>query len=252
MGLTGVEYKPLSKVSLDGGAPQTPSTAVRSSTAASVEHAVAAWDVPSGEVFYEAVLDRHVPAEVVKAAFMGREFACAHLGVSDMPPMYFFQREGPKSREYRATYGRADWVAFRHGECWGLSSKLRNEIGVRADLSPLQAVEVAAHEVRHLSHPLNKARDEDCESDALAYGVWAAGVLSDRGTLVSGFHKGRGRPFDGAWADIAEQGDALLAYEDDGTAGSYRNVGSKAYPRWVPHHVPCPVDDRTGDGRPGK
>ena len=130
-----MEYKIFEKVLSVGRDPimRGPALSAASSTAASVEHPVEAWDVASGDVFYEAVLDRYVPDDVLKAARMGLEFACAHQMITE-PSMYFFQPEGPKAREYRAKYGCADWVAFRHPrDCAGLSRKLTHEIGVCVD-----------------------------------------------------------------------------------------------------------------------
>jgi hypothetical protein len=197
----------------------------------------ASWDNPGGEVTYEIVEDEAVEPDVRRAALAGRELACAHLRVA-RPMLRFYVPEGAAHRAYRKRYGMADWLSFKAPMRNGHADRSTRSIGVRADIGPELAAEVAAHEVFHLTQA-DRDRESE-EAEAYAYGEWAASVLARRGK-VANVHRQDGHPYHfSTLSGVAEPDDVLLA-RDEGRVGVYRNLGSKARPYWVEHHADCPV-----------
>ncbi len=111
---------------------------------------VASWNFPGGTVQYALVV--HVDEDVRKHAGAERDFASAHLGLS-RPEMRFYTPETPSELAYRKEYGAVEWLSFKGYEWNGHADRLLKTIGVRADIDPRLALEVAAHEVFHLTQP---------------------------------------------------------------------------------------------------
>lgn len=176
--------------------------------------------------------------DVVAGALTGCLFAVSHLGIPK-PYGRFFREESAGHRAYRAAYGMADWVSFNQSPVHGLAHRATHSIGVHADLDPLYAVEVAAHETFHLTQ--SDAADPDLrEREAEAYGQWAAGVLVQQGRLARVFAID-GYPYSGeTLAGTAEQWDVVVCAK-----GVFRNFDSRMKPRWVPHWQTCPVPTRS-------
>lgn len=209
------------------------------------ERIAASWGRPGGDVVYAIVADEDVDPAVFRASMAGREFACAHLGVPT-PPMRFYRPEDARDSAYRVRYGVADWPSFMAPAQNGHADRTTNTIGVRADIAPAVAAEVAAHEVLHLTQP---GRDREAEErSAQAYGQWAAEVVVPDRTAVA-VHRFDGFPYNfRTLAGIAAPGDVVVA-NDDGEIRICRNSGSKANPHWVPHWASCPVPTSSAGGR---
>ena len=204
---------------------------------------VASWHRSSGDVQYALVLNHHVDESVRKGAEAGRNFASVHLGLEPLPAMRFYTPETPAERAYRREYGVVEWLSFK-GSAWnGHADKWTKTIGVRADIAPRLALEVAAHEVFHLTQPKGDAgRDiEREEADAQAYGQWVSDALLDERGRLTKVHVHDGFPYGGeTLVGVADHLELVLA-RDDGKVDLWRNFGSKASPRWCKHYVVCPI-----------
>jgi hypothetical protein len=84
------------------------------------------WTRPDGDVDY--LLLANVDDDIRAAAFAGRDFACAHLGV-EMPPLLFYSAEGPSEKAYRRLYK----MGFKGVPQTGISHQLSHSIGVRVE-----------------------------------------------------------------------------------------------------------------------
>ena len=154
------------------------------------------------------------------------------------PTMRFYRPEGKWHAKYRATYGVADWPSFSGENLNGHADRLTRTLGVRSDIEPGLAVEVAANEVCDLIQP---GLDRDAEEKgATAYGEWAAELLFSN-TWIAGVYPIRNGSVDsGALAGEAERGDVII--EGAGKhATVWRNLGLREHPWWQQHPVACPV-----------
>jgi hypothetical protein len=226
-----------------------------------IEDLARSWHRTSGDDLEAYLVLADVDDDIRAAAFAGRKFACAHLGVAT-PKLGFYRAEGFEEKQYRDQYNchnkggkngsffipgltGADWVGFKGVPQIGISDQPSHSIGVRVedDTTPWVAAEVAAHEVRHLAQPSplthNDGDRETWEADAHAYGEWVADVLVHAGK-VAGVHLHDGFPYSGVTlAGVADYGDVVVGI--DGTkAWIHRNTGPKTRPEWMQHHVSCP------------
>jgi hypothetical protein len=176
-------------------------------------------DDPNGNTWYMLVEDRDVDPAITRAARMGRDFASAHLGVT-APPLAFFRPEGKEGANYRRQYGRADWPAYR-GEGNRLGHAGFGSIAVNADVPPLLAIEIAAHEVFHV------ARAGRPERDARDYGAYASGVLTAGGSVARVFVDGDDLASAAAW-DVRVSGSGTVLWNLDWG--------------WCSPYVTCPVN----------
>jgi len=108
----------------------------------------------------------HVDPALVGLAAQAIETASADLKISP-PRVRWFTPESPMHWVYRKKYGVADWVSFKNArDILGATWPIRNdEIWIRADLTPGDLVETAAHETRHIAQGLSPD-----EGDAKEYG----------------------------------------------------------------------------------
>lgn len=178
-------------------------------------------DDANGSTRYMVVREQKIDRAVREAARTGRAFAAAHLGVT-APSMSFFRPEGAAGTGYRKRHGRADWPSFRgRAGVVGIAMATLGSIGVRADISPLLAVEAAAHETFHVARPGRP------ELEAEEYGAYAAAVLTASGRVARVFRDDD--PFEraGDWdVRVTAAGRVLWL------------LGS----RWTTPYVSCPVD----------
>lgn len=191
------------------------------------------WHDPAGEFEYVIVAADRVRTDVVEATELGRRFASLHLGIEPPALDYFVPAERALSTDGPSFWGR---------DCGGLASRLAHRIACRADNDPEFAVEVAAHETRHVwqTISLGERRDE-AEADALAYGAWARDVLRSSGGPTGAVHVVDGFPSrSSTLAGIANANDVLIA-RNNGRTLVYRNFGSRQHPSWVEHSSVSPV-----------
>ena len=119
----------------------------------------------------------------------------------------------------------------------GHADRSTRTIGVRADIDAELAVEVAAHEVYHLTQ---SGRDPQAEEDTAAnYGEWTADILVGDGRIAGVYPLFDMFPGE-AFAGEAEPGDVLITHIERRTT-VFRNRGSRDSPHWEPHSTPCPV-----------
>jgi hypothetical protein len=146
------------------------------------------------------------------------------------PPMRFYVPTSD-SQAYRDTFPSRD----QNGHC----DRHSRTIGVRADIGPRLAAEVAAHECLHL---LQAGDDRDAEeADALAYGRWAAGVvIALDGALAGRVHSHTGPMFQ-ALQEVGEHGDVMVSRNEAGLR-VLRKSGTSASGLWRDHHAACPVE----------
>lgn len=204
---------------------------------------VASWGRPGGDTVYVVLEDLSLSVDegVRAAAQAGRAFASRHLGIRP-PGMRFYLPENDTDRAYVAKYGVRDWPSFAAPDQDGHADRSTHTIGVRADIEPQLAAEVAAHECLHLAQPGDDSDAE--EADALAYGRWAAGLLIGSDGVIAGrvhLHEGP------LWREytlqgVAEHGDVMVAVSDDGTRTALRNSGFGERVEWFEHYVACPLE----------
>lgn len=207
--------------------------AVEVATSATSTASRPVWHDPAGEFEYAIVTADRVRTDVVEATQLGRRFASLHLGIEPPALDYFVPAERALSTDGPSFWGR---------DCGGLASRLSHRIACRADSDPEFAVEVAAHETRHVWQTLSLGeRRDEAEDDALAYGVWAHGVLRSSGGPTRAVHVVDGFPSRGSTlAGIANANDVLIA-RDNGRTLVFRNLGSRQHPSWTEHSSVCPV-----------
>jgi hypothetical protein len=198
------------------------------------------WDEPSGTILYRHLFNAFaIDRKLVEAAVLGRDFACAHLGM-ETPPMLFYAATA-SGKSYR------DSDVFRGRDRNGHADRATRSIGVRveAGTTPRLVAEVAAHECYHLTQPGAKGREAAEEAEAEAYGDWALDVLTRHdGTFRKGVHAHVGHPFSYVTlTGVADEGDVLIS-SDGGPRNVWWNGGSKQYPEWKRYHAHCPVETR--------
>ena len=202
---------------------------------------VASWNRGGGDANFGLVASHFVDDDVRKGAEAGQFFATVHLGLKELPPMRFYTPETPAERAYRKEYGCVEWLSFKTSKGYnGFADQSAKTIAVRADIEASLAVEVAAHEVLHLTQA--KGDDQDVsEAAAKAYGEWVRDALVDERGRLTKLHFHNGFPYGGeTLADVADHMELVLA-RDDGRVDLWRNFGSTDSPRWCKHYVVCPI-----------
>src|SRR5438270_9989025 len=95
-----------------------------------------------------------VPLAVRQLAKSTVELAARDLGIRE-PRIFWFEPEPYSARKYREQYG-SEWRSFTaHRHLRGKARPGGTEIWLRADLAGVALVEVAAHEVKHISQHAN-------------------------------------------------------------------------------------------------
>jgi len=198
---------------------------------------VASWNSPGSDIRYTLLESWSVGSGVRKAARAGHAFACAHQGISEIA-LKFYAQESPAERGYRLEHGTTDWLSFKAPLQNGHADRSTKTIGVRADISPALAVEVAAHEVRHVTQRGTDREPE--ETDARLYGEWVRGLIVNDGKAAR-VHLHNRFPYDYiTLAGVADKDDVLISFHGS-EPEVFRNFGGKTVPLWRRHYAPCPV-----------
>lgn len=173
--------------------------------------------------------DHSVNPDVLVAVKASTIVACADLGIAQ-PDLVLFEKSRYPLRWMREHVPAA--AAFECIEMRGIADIAQKIVGVNVDLSPAEAAETCAHELRHIAqgNPWSQAK----ERDALAYGERVGGLVGQYAKgRVPQVHRLHVEPSARAsWlAGEVERGDLLLAGD---APVPYLNVGSRSAPDWWP------------------
>lgn len=187
---------------------------------ASDREIVESWGRPGGPVSYRLVSRQEVRQDVREAAEAGRDFAAAQLRIT--PPTMRFYLPGRSP----------DGLWFDGPNQNGHADRSTRTIGVRADISAALAVEVAAHEVFHLTQSGLRAAND--EREALAYGKWAADRMLTRQGKLRRLFLCEKHPHLDEFAGDATPDDVLV----DNEGGVWWNDGTTRDPFWRRDGIP--------------